>query len=130
MSRNDAIPPAAHGAYKFAPLVTASSVARFEIYAALDYTQKAAFYKVVGSTQNLQVWFTAGNTAATRVCTDLALTLNCSDGTIAPNGDATLFGGMSLVPYGYTASTVIRDTGDTGGIALTCEGIGLAPPVS
>jgi hypothetical protein len=97
--------PASHGAYKFAPLISAeSSIARFEIYAALDVTQKAAWYKVVASAQSLQVWFTPNDTTASRVCTDLALTLNCSNGTIAPDGDATIMNGMSLTPYGYTAN--------------------------
>jgi hypothetical protein len=96
--------PAAHGAYKFAPLITASSIARFEIYAALDVTQKAAWYKVVASTASLQVWFTPNDTTASKVCTDLALTLNCSNGTISPDGDATVMNGMSLNPYGYTAN--------------------------
>jgi hypothetical protein len=97
-------PPAAHGAYKFAPLITASSIARFELYAALDATQKAAWYKVVASAASLQAWFTPNDTTASKVCTDLALTLNCSNGTIAPDGDATLMSGMSLTPYGYTAN--------------------------
>jgi hypothetical protein len=79
-------------------------VARFEIYAALDTTQKATFYKEVASAASLQVWFTANDTTASRVCTDLALTLNCSNATIAPDGDATLMGGMSLTPYGYTTA--------------------------
>jgi len=95
-------PPASHGAYKFAPLLTASSVARFEIYAALDVTQKATWYKVIASAQSLEGWFTANDTTASKVCTDRALALNCVSGVIAPNGDATMLNGMSLAPYGYT----------------------------
>jgi hypothetical protein len=97
-------PPAAHGAYKLAALVNPSTVARFEIYAALDVTQKATWYKVVPSGASLQAWFTPNDTTPSRVCTDLALTLNCMDGTISPDGDATLMRGMSLASYGYTTA--------------------------
>jgi hypothetical protein len=73
-------PPASHGAYKFAPLVGPSSLARFEVYAQLDITQKGAWFKVISSGSSLQSWFTANDTTPSRVCTDLALTLNCSNG--------------------------------------------------
>jgi len=97
-------PPASHGAYKFAPLAAASTLARFEIYAQLDVTQKATWYKVVPSAASLQSWFTANDTTGSKVCTDLALTLDCSNGTIAPEGGggATLMNGMNLTPFGYT----------------------------
>jgi hypothetical protein len=105
-------PPSSHGAYKFAPLISASSVARFEIYAQLDTTQKGTWYKAVASAGSLQSWFTANDTTASKVCTDLAFTLNCSNGTIAPDGpagtSATLLNGMNLTPFGYTAGGPIH----------------------
>jgi hypothetical protein len=112
MSRTfvDNQPPASHGAYKFVPLLSASSIARFEIYAQLDVTQKASWYKVVASAASLQGWFTPNDTTPSRVCTNLALTLNCSDGKIAPHSDeaVTFLDGMQLNPYGYTADTPIH----------------------
>lgn len=101
--------PASHGAYKFAPLVNASSIARFELHAQLDTTQVATWYKAVASAASLQSWFTPNDTVASNVCTDLAMTLNCTQGTISPQEipdgpTATALGGMSLTPYGYTAS--------------------------
>jgi hypothetical protein len=98
-------PPASHGAYKFVPLLTASSVARFEVYAQLDVTQKAAWYKVVASAASLQGWFTTNDMTASKVCTNLGLTLNCSDGKIAPHADeaVTFLDGMLLDPYGFNS---------------------------
>jgi hypothetical protein len=111
-------PPTSHGAYKFAPLVSVFSVARFELYAQLDVTQKATWYKAVASAASLQSWFTVNDTTASMVCTDLSLSLNCTSGTIAPQtigtNNATILAGMSLTPYGYTAGGAIhmRPNGD------------------
>ena len=57
----------------------------------------------MASAASLQSWFTANDKVASKVCTDLAFTLNCTNGTIAPDGDATILNGMVLTPFGYTA---------------------------
>ena len=101
-------PPASHGAFKFVSLLTASTAVRFELYAQLDVTQKATWYKAVASPTSFQGWFTSNDTTASKVCTDLDFSLNCATGTIAPQvltgaSNATVLGGMTLTPFGYTA---------------------------
>src|SRR5262249_13882218 len=73
--------------------------------------------KAVASAASLQSWFT-NDTTTSAVCTDLALSLNCSSGTIARQAinanHATILAGMNLTPFGYTAGGAIhmRTNGD------------------
>jgi len=95
---------ASYGIAKFTPYLTNASLARFTIVAQLDTNQTAAWYKVADPAA-AKNWFN-GDSVATKVCTDAAMSKNCTTGVIAYAGDATTLGGMNLTSYGYSGGTI------------------------
>lgn len=96
---------ATQGASRFASILHAGSQARFEIRAADDFGQTAAWYKQVASAASFAGWFTSDNEPS-QVCTNVEMTADCAEGIIAESpaepGLVDL-GGMSLVSYGYAS---------------------------
>jgi cysteine-rich repeat protein len=90
------------GASVVLPLVDEGTLARFELIAADNYGVRASWYKQALA-ESFVTWFDFGDTP-TMVCSDLAMTENCVEETIAPSGGAnspTLLRGMDLVHFGY-----------------------------
>jgi len=98
---------ASHGQARLGPLAGAATLSRFVLIAENDTAQRAAWYKVVDG--GFWSWLTATPHAATTVCSDVAMTANCSSGDlINPVDGVAWFNGMSLTHHGYTAGGVIH----------------------
>jgi len=95
-------PLASYGATRLLPTVEAGSLARMEVIAADDWNVTATWYKEVQAA-SFASWFDFGD-VATMVCSDLAMSVDCSNGTISPTGGGnspTRLGGMDLEDFGY-----------------------------
>jgi hypothetical protein len=109
-------PPSSHGLARLLPLARAGALARFDLYAELDTSQTARWYKVVASPASFGAWF-SNDATPSRVCTDVALTQNCTNGIIAGRSgiyDATMLGGMNLADYGYSMVIGLTPKAPTG----------------
>jgi len=98
--------PQSHGASRFAALIDAdTSLARFELVAGGDLEQSVTWYKRVAAPQSFAAWFSEDDPLASEVCTDLAMTDNCSDGTVDRTGsdtnNVTVLGGMRITDVGF-----------------------------
>jgi cysteine-rich repeat protein len=97
-------PLASFGGSRLAPLVDDETLARFEVIAADDPAITVAWYKEVVP-EGLATWFDYEDVPTT-VCSDLAMTVDCTMSTISPTGggnSATVLGGMSLGDFDYPA---------------------------
>lgn len=96
---------ASHGQARIAALAAISNLARFRVVAENDPEQGATWFKVADA--GLPHWFSPVAHEATTVCSDLAMTLDCSEGKIGPGGDlwpdVVTLDGMNLVAAGYLA---------------------------
>jgi cysteine-rich repeat protein len=93
---------ASHGSARLDPVMDAVQTARFTMIAEDDTDQRATWFKAVDD--EVWSWFSATDHAATQVCTDVAMSQNCSDGKIVGGpGKVTWFEGMNLSDHGYTA---------------------------
>lgn len=100
------------GAFGLIGAIEPTTLVEFELLAEDDTTQTASWYKAVGSPLSFLSWFD-DDAEPTLVCSDVAMTQNCSMNVIAFNGDATFLGGMSLSHYGYSGLTLhMRDDDD------------------
>ncbi len=103
-------PLASLGSTRFEPIISAGTVARVELVAADDFSVRVAWYKEVIAPDGLNTWFDFSDMPS-EVCTDAAMTMNCSAGTIAPTGGGnspTILSGMELDVFGYTAGFPIH----------------------
>lgn len=100
-----------YGTAVWLPYVTATTLSRFTTIAQDDLNQKASWHKYAHPNAFAK-WFN-GDTTATQVCKDAAMSANCSSGTIASNGDATVLSGMNLTVYGFSGGELhMRLNGD------------------
>lgn len=91
---------ASHGAARIGPILADMSQARFTIIAEDDATQRATWFKAVDA--GIWAWFSSGIHEPTWVCTDLAMTENCSTGRIHSDGEITYLEGMLMSHHGFT----------------------------
>ncbi|TNF24887.1 MAG: hypothetical protein EP329_24170 [Deltaproteobacteria bacterium] len=103
-SYKDRVPgQASHGQARLSGLTAQPGLSRFRIVAEDDTAQTAQWFKTVDG--GFWDWMSSTAHAATQVCSDVAMTQNCSTGDIQGNiGGTTNFDGMHLSHYGYTAS--------------------------
>jgi cysteine-rich repeat protein len=95
-------PPASTGAAFWQQQLSTATVARFTVVAADDLSQRASWFKTA-NWNSFSKWFN-GDATPTLVCTDLAMTRNCSSATIATTGGSqasTALGGMDMAHWGY-----------------------------
>jgi cysteine-rich repeat protein len=108
---------AAHGATRLGPALPDMSVARFTTIAEDDADQVATWFK--GIDGEAFSWFSQTAHAATPVCEDPELMLNCTNGTILQTG-LTGLGGMTLADYGYqTGCEIHMRLNEDGGAAFS-----------
>lgn len=96
-------PLASHGGQRFAAVLSAETLARFDVLAADDPNQRASFFKRVASAESLAGWF-ADDPVASQVCADVDMTANCAEGRIAVEADEpglVYLGNMDLAHHGY-----------------------------
>jgi cysteine-rich repeat protein len=119
-------PLASHGASRLLPLVDEGTLARFELIAADDYGVTVAWYKQVLAA-GLASWFDFGD-LPTMVCSDLAMSIDCGMGSIAPTGGSnstTPLQGMDTQDFGYPGGYPIHmrldDDGSQSGFSALCS---------
>ena len=99
------------GTAAWLPYVKAQTLARFTVVAQDDLNQKASWYKFADPSAFAK-WFN-GDTTATKVCLDAAMTSGCGSATIAVSGDSTNLGGMNLTAHGFSGCDLhMRLNGD------------------
>ena len=91
---------ASHGEARIGPAIPSVTLARFILIAEDDVTQRLNWYK--GVADDLWSWFSVEDHGATLVCTDLAMTQNCSEGRILAGLDPTWLEGMFMNDYGFS----------------------------
>ncbi|GMV40942.1 MAG: hypothetical protein AMXMBFR64_26580 [Myxococcales bacterium] len=92
------------GASRFTALIDGDTLARITVVAEDDDNQRGTWYKRVASAASFTQWFQNDPTAS-QVCSNLAMTSNCSTGFIRTNGDSTNLDGMTLSHHGYPAGS-------------------------
>ncbi|MCP5502969.1 MAG: Ig-like domain-containing protein [Leptospiraceae bacterium] len=108
MVHND--PPASLGIDKVLPMITDNvTKARFNLVAEADPNQTAKWFKIMNQA-NAQKWFEDSEVSPTNTCTDLNMTLNCTNSafiryvtTATADQGAYSLAGMNLASYGYTS---------------------------
>ncbi len=128
--------PESHDAGRFSPIITeGTSVTRFELIEGGSVTESVEWLKVVGTTATFEAWFSHTDPDSSMVCTDVALTENCSSGSIQTQGDdvnnLTSLGGMRIthyLPAGDSFPIHIRQDNNTssGSSGMISGTIGLA----
>ena len=104
---------ASHGMGRLQPV--GAQLARFVLIAEDDEAQRAVWFKAVDA--GIWDWFSHRAHEATLVCTDVAMSENCTMGRIQGSPtNITGFGGMNLNDHGYTTQGRIhmRLDGDPG----------------
>ena len=130
VSYADRVPgQASHGGSRIAALAAASALARFTVIAEDDTSQTATWFKAIGA--QTPDWFSDRDHPATTVCTDLALTENCSNGRVGgAAGGVTTLEGMNLGHFGYSAGCgdlhMRQNTDDAPGFSAVCSCTGNA----
>ncbi len=101
------------GTARLLPLLTATSLSRFVVIAESNFSQTAKWFKRVASAASFSAWFD-NDTTPSSVCTNVAMSTNCSTGIVGKSGDMTALEGMNLAVYGYPASGILhlRQDGD------------------
>jgi acyl-[acyl carrier protein]--UDP-N-acetylglucosamine O-acyltransferase len=118
---------ASHGATRLAALRTAGATrARFTVIAEDDVNQRASWYKAVVDA-TFTSWFSSTGHTATQVCSNLAMSANCSSGDIlSPVGGVAVMDGMNLSHYGFTAGELHMrlDNGEAPAYDAVCSSTG------
>ena len=95
--------PESHGAGRFSPIIAeGASLTRFELIQGGSLDESVEWFKFVRTTNSFESWFSEVDTDASMVCTDVAMTANCSDATIQTQGggnNVTALGGMRITHY-------------------------------
>jgi cysteine-rich repeat protein len=92
--------PSAYAATTWQALLGAAGQARFDLHAHLDPAVRRSWYKTA-QWQGFAEWFN-NDSNASQVCTNVAMSQNCSSGTIGKVvNDRTELTGMNLNHYGY-----------------------------
>jgi UDP-3-O-[3-hydroxymyristoyl] glucosamine N-acyltransferase len=102
VSRDSSPVLSSHGGTRLAKLHQAGlSQARFTLIAENDVGQRASWYKAIVDDTFLS-WFSSTRHTSTQVCSNVAMSANCSSGDLLAGG-VTIFDGMNLAQYGYPA---------------------------
>ena len=96
--------PESHGSGRFSPIITeGTSLTRFELIEGGSVTESVDWFKIVGTTASFEAWFSETDPDISTVCTDVAMTANCSSGLIQSQGtlanNVTVLSGMRITHY-------------------------------